>query len=204
MKKRYKKVYNSDVALGQAFASRTLSPIGNEFTSPSGHATHDVLWHRGTTVALWKHDAHFVTTYWSGLSGRGLLTTNYYSRGDERVIRIPNLHSNDTLVDMRDKLLKDACWRFKRAKRCRKWKFSAYQKAVDSFNEAASLSTEFNLPLPTSADLPEDFQSWLVVETFKVKADGDPDKLSLSSYATSRPLHPCYTSTLSPSCAAAA
>ena len=202
MKKRYKKVYNSDVALGQAFASRTLSPIGNEFTSPSGHATHDVLWHRGATVALWKHDAHFVTTYWSGLSGRGLINANYYLH--KRSFRIPLLHSNDTLTDMRDKLVKDARRIFGGAKRCRKWKFCTYQKSVDLFNAAAAFSTEFNIPLPTAADLPEDFESWLVVETFKAKATESPAKPFLGSYAASRPLHPCYTSTLSPSCAAAA
>lgn len=198
MKTRYKKVYNSDQTLGEAFASRTLSPIGNVFRSPRGSCTHDVLTYGGgITVALWRGGHHFVTTYWSGHAGRTLVDTNYRAP-----FRIPRLSEHDTFEDMRDKLIKDGHRIFARAKRCRRWKLAEYDRAVRAFNRAAKLATDLNVALPTAAHLPEDFESWLVVETFKAKADATGG-MHFSVYKPEA-LHPCYTSTLSPSCAAAA
>lgn len=208
--KRYKRKYSSNLQLVKAFATRSLDPAGDQFESRNGRATHRHLIHNEIgTLAVWHGDQMFRTSWGrtnSGMNMHRRVNWEHRKRYENvpgvstapRVIDIPYLSHDDTFEDMRNHILDAARRFFRAAKRARQNAPTHYDTATRYFNKAADFSMRFNLPLPTAADLPEDFESWWVVYSFKTKADHGRSAVKVHT------LHPCYTATLQPDHAVAA
>jgi hypothetical protein len=203
---KYKSVYPSESALGQAFSTKSFSPKGDLFRTRNGSsATHTTIETTQQFIARWDGNTLFKTRF-AGYGQQplwGSVTTAYYQR--DAVVkpkpcmwRIYELAPCDSYKEMLQKQLECARKTFTRAKRARVHnQMYYYNCAVELFNECVSFANAFQLMPPSKNDIPEDFESFPVIAAFKLKAEG---KVVPSHYT----LSPYYTSTLSPSQSVAA
>ena len=217
---KYKSVYPSESALGQAFSTKSFSPKGDLFRSRNGSsATHTTIRTAQQFIARWDGDTLFKTRFagygqqplWGSVTTAyynyqplcGSVTTAYYQR--DAVVkpkpcmwRIYELAACDSYKEMLQKQLDCARKTFTRAKRARVHnQMYYYNAAVELFNECVSFANALQIMPPSEKDIPEDFGSFPVIAAFKLKAEGK----AVPSHYT---LSPYYTSTLSPSQSVAA
>jgi hypothetical protein len=212
---KYKSVYPSETALGQAFSAKAFSPKGDLFRSRHGStATHTTIRTPTQFIARWEGNTLFKTRY-AGDGQQPLwqaVNTHYYTtiykvmtdvgEPSKKTLpymwRIYQLAPLDTHKEMLQKQLDCAHKTFSRSKRARVHnQMYYYNCAVDLFNECIDFANVFQLMPPSKNDIPQDFDAFPVVVAFKLKADG-------KNFRDPVTLHPYYTSTLSPSQSVAA